>query len=61
MKHLNIREMAVKDCRQQGLISVSHIAGTVNPSDLLTKEHKDDAHFLTLVHLVLSPRLRGGC
>ena len=46
LHHVNIRNMAVRESQQTGEINIIHIAGANNPSDLLTKEHKDTAHLV---------------
>jgi hypothetical protein len=56
LRHFNIRENAVRDAIIFKDITLSHIPGPHNPSDLFTKEHKDIAHFRSLVSCFLSPR-----
>jgi hypothetical protein len=56
LRHFNIRENAVRDAILLLDIVLSHIAGVRNPSDLFTKEHRDFAHFLSLVSCFLSLR-----
>jgi hypothetical protein len=46
MRHMNIREMAVRESQLNGEINVNHIEGKRNPSDLLTKEHKTGETFM---------------
>ena len=53
LRHLNMRQVAVRDAIQAGEISVHHIPGKTNPADLLTKEHRDDSHFTLLRDLVV--------
>ena len=48
LRHLNIREIAVMDSVRDKEIRVFHIPGKENWADLLTKEDKDDQHFLGL-------------
>ena len=48
MRHLNLRDCAVRDSLQAGEIDIQHISGTVNPSDIFTKEMRDTAHFCEL-------------
>ena len=38
MRHMNIREMAVRESQINGEININHIEGKLNPSDLLTRE-----------------------
>mmetsp|Transcript_23736 Transcript_23736/g.34017 ORF Transcript_23736/g.34017 Transcript_23736/m.34017 type:complete len:111 (+) Transcript_23736:2220-2552(+) len=72
MRHVNIRENAVREAKEHNEVSICHIAGASNPSDLFSKEFKSDAIFRTLRGLLLSypssipdinvvPRLDGGC
>jgi hypothetical protein len=42
-------------------VNVNHIAGKLNPSDLLTKEHKTGETFIQLFNLVVPLRSDGGC
>ena len=56
MRHINIRNMAVRDAQRSSEILVTHLPGTSNVADLFTKEHKDDAHFLRLRNIVVPPR-----
>jgi hypothetical protein len=72
MRHVNIRENAVREAKEFNEVSILHIAGASNPSDLFSKEFKSDAIFRTLRGLLLSfpssfsginavPRSDGGC
>ena len=53
LRHIQIRENAVREQVQAGKIIVKHIAGVLNLSDLFTKEDKDVQHFLRIVHYIL--------
>ena len=53
LRHVNIRNMAVREYQHSGEINIIHIPGAHNPSDLLTKEHKDTAHFTLLCNVVV--------
>ena len=54
MRHVNIRENAVREAIHVfHEISVSHIPGLCNPSDIFTKEFKSDAIFCSLRGLLL--------
>jgi hypothetical protein len=55
MRHLNIRENAVREAQQLQEVSISHILGTCNPADIFTKEFKSDSTFRSLRDLLLSP------
>ena len=48
MRHMNIRDCAIRDSLQASEIDIRHIDGRVNPSDIFTKEMRDTAHFCTL-------------
>jgi hypothetical protein len=68
MRHLNIRENAVREAQQLQEVSISHIPGTYNPADIFTKELKSDCTFRSLRSLLLfppssfpAPCLHGGC
>ena len=45
LRHMNIREITVLQSKLDGTVDIRHIPGRHNPSDLFTKEHKDDTHF----------------
>jgi hypothetical protein len=53
MRHINIRNMAVRDAHRFSEIFVTHLPGDTNVADLFTKEHKDDAHFLRLRNIIV--------
>ena len=55
IRHIQLRENAVREAVQSGIISVLHVQGTNNPSDILTKEDRDPAHYVTLRDCVVSP------
>ena len=62
MRHYNIRENAVcKAIKKHKEVSVHHIGGKTNPSDLLTKEHKSPDIFRSLRDSFMSRRSSGGC
>ena len=65
MRHLNIRNIAVRDAHRCSEILIAHLPGALNVADLFTKEHKDDAHFLRLRNIIVPPRGKfptpGGC
>jgi hypothetical protein len=56
LRHVNMRKMAVQNAQLLGHISVQHIEGQRNISDLLTKEMKDVSHFTEMAHTITSPR-----
>ena len=55
LRHIQIRENAVREEVQAGNIKVKHIAGDLNLSDLFTKEDKGVHHFLRIVDYILEP------
>ena len=55
LRHIQIRENAVRESCINGFIVVKHISGKVNLSDMFTKEDKDVQHFVTLRdHIVVN-------
>ena len=56
LRHIQIRENAVRESIQSKSISVQHIAGSINISDLFTKEDKDTNHFISLRDVIMSDR-----
>lgn len=56
LRHIQIRENAVRESVQSGFITVRHIAGAINLSDMFTKEDKDTAHFLRIRDIVMSSK-----
>jgi hypothetical protein len=60
MRHLNIRECAVRGAQQNNEIAVDTIPGHSNIADLFTKEFKSDSIFRKLVDFILSPRVLRG-
>ena len=55
LRHVQIRENAVRESIKCKIIKVLHIEGKINPSDLFTKEDKDSQHYLNLRNLLLTP------
>ena len=56
LRHIQIRENAVRESVQSNLIDVHHIAGKVNLADLFTKEDKDASHFIAIRNMIMTPR-----
>ena len=54
LRHIQIRESAVRESIKTKTISVQHIAGSINISDLFTKEDKDTHHFISLRDVIMS-------
>jgi hypothetical protein len=62
MRHVNIRENSIREAiHEHKEITVQHIGGKVNPSDLFTKEHKSDETFRNIRDSFMSRRSSGGC
>ena len=53
LRHVQIRENAVRESVQRGDIIVEHIKGELNMSDLFTKEDKDASHFIKIRDTIL--------
>ena len=54
MRHYNIRENCVREAIHIFFdIRLLHVSGKLNPSDLLTKEHKSDVIFIDLRDIVV--------
>ena len=53
LRHLQMRENAVREQIQNGNIEVSHVAGAVNLADMFTKEDKDVAHFVLVRNILM--------
>jgi hypothetical protein len=45
IRHMEMRENAVREWVQDSLLKVLHVSGRVNPADIFTKEMQDGAHF----------------
>ena len=55
LRHLQINENAIQESIQDKQVSIHHIPGNKNLSDIFTKEDRDTNHFLELRNIVLSP------
>ena len=57
MRHYDIKENVVRDMVQNhNELDIIHIAGTDNPADICTKEHKSNNIFLKLRDMIVIPR-----
>jgi hypothetical protein len=56
LRHIQIRENAVRESVSTEKICVQHVAGDVSPSDLFTKEDKHTTHFLSLRDVIMTCR-----
>ena len=48
MRHINLRDCAVRDSIQAKEVDIRHIPGDINPSDIFTKELRDATRFREL-------------
>ena len=54
LRHVQIRDNAVRESIQKGFITVHHIEGKHNLADMFTKEDKSPDHFITIRDCVMS-------
>ena len=45
IRHMEMRENAVREWVQDASLKVLHVSGRINPADIFTKEMRDGAHF----------------
>ena len=55
LRYIQIRENAVREQVQSGLIDVRHIEGKRNPTDIMTKEDRDVGHFCECSSMLVVP------
>jgi hypothetical protein len=60
LRHMNIREVGVRDGIRLKHTQVLHIPGVHNVADIFTKEHKSSATFAALASQLIFPRLNVG-
>ncbi len=48
MKHINLRQNAIRESVHSGEVTIHHIPGVINCADIFTKELKDTTHFCLL-------------
>ena len=53
LRHVQIRENAVRESVATGIVTVNHIEGKKNPSDIFTKEDKDIEHFVNVRNSIM--------
>jgi hypothetical protein len=53
LRHVQIRENAIREGVSAGIFEVKHIAGKDNPSDIFTKEDKDLEHFVAVRNSIM--------
>jgi hypothetical protein len=70
LRHIQIRENAIRENVENKFIQVKHVEGKRNLSDLFTKEDKDAAHFIHIRDFIICDKddfreslvsSRGGC
>ena len=54
IRHIQIRENAVRESVQNGTVLVLHVAGKNNLADIFTKEDKDILHYISIRDALLS-------
>ena len=55
IRHIQLRENAVREAVQKGTITVIHVPGKLNPSDILTKEDRDTYHYQQALRDCVAP------
>ena len=54
LRHMTIRENAIRESVSDKTVSIKHIEGKINIADIFTKELKDTKLFITLRNLITS-------
>ena len=54
LRHLQIRENAVRESVQNNFMLIKHIEGKVNLADIFTKEDRDALHYMTIRDLLVT-------
>jgi hypothetical protein len=57
LRHLNMRELVVRQYQKLGKITIRHIEGKANISNIFTKEIKDPVHFRSMAFTLTTPHL----
>jgi hypothetical protein len=57
LRHVQIRENAVRESQQKGFIITKHCQGKYNLSDMFTKEDKDIGHFIEIRDHMMADRI----
>ena len=58
LRHVQIRENAVRESVINSDVDIKHIAGEINLADMFTKEDRDQRHFITIRDTVMTRRMR---
>ena len=53
LRHIQIRENAIRENIQNKTIQISHVDGKTNIADIFTKEDKDTAHYIKTRNILL--------
>ena len=53
IRHLNLKNNMICECHQSKDVEVYLIPGIINPSEIFTKEMKDNAHYRILRHSMM--------
>ena len=54
LRHITIRENAIRESVDNEFVKILHIAGKTNLADMFTKEMKDSSHFLSLRNIIVT-------
>ena len=54
-RHMELKNNSIRELVQEKTLSVVHVAGKDNPSDISTKEMKNGVHFQRLWESFMSP------
>jgi hypothetical protein len=57
LRHVQIRENAVRESQQTGFIRTKHCQGKFNLSDMFTKEDKNPAHFIEIRDHIMADKI----
>jgi hypothetical protein len=57
LRHVQIRENAVRESQQNGFIATKHCQGKYNLSDMFTKEDKDVNHFVEIRNHMMADKI----
>ena len=53
LRHIQMRENAIREAITSDFCSIMHIAGNINLADIFTKEDRDVKHFLTARDIIM--------
>ena len=55
LRHINMKEVAIRDAIGNNKVKLTHIAGKRNPSDILNKEDRDQQPYMGLRDVLVPP------